>query len=193
MIGVHIVGRLISQLRKYAVGRNLVLRLGAELKMDLDWFETRPPIDRPWFYRQDKFSLVAEQATQQEVRRVRGSKFWNRVVRRVNRQFNADWLSSREVDIAAITPLQWPQMSDNVYLYGGASGDDLLRSLSSTLLKEFKLRDAWSSNAEQYAAQIQDSDNPTFFHVCRGDFITNPPAAQFHVLTGSGCFLQVVG
>jgi hypothetical protein len=174
MIGMHIFGSLISQLHKYEVGKNLGLRLGAELKMDLDWFEIRPPIDRPWFYRQDKFSLVAELATQQEVRRVRGAKFWNWVVRRVNRQFNADWLSRREVDIAEITPLQWPQISDNVYLYGGASGDDMLRSISSTLLKEFKLRDAWSSNAEQYAAQIQDSDNPTFFHVCRGNFISTP-------------------
>lgn len=192
MIIVRIVGGLTSQLHKYAVGRSLALRLGTELKLDLDWFENRPPTDTPWSYQLDKFSLVAGIATRQEVRRVRGSKFWNRVVRHVNREFNTAWFSSREVDIGTLTPLQWSQMSDNVYLYGEASGDFFFRSIRSMLLKDFQLRDAWSAKAEQYAAQIQAADYPVSLHVRRGDFISNPSAAQFHVLTGLDFFLQAV-
>lgn len=192
MIIVRIVGGLTSQLHKYAVGRSLALRIGTELKLDLDWFENRPPTDTPWSYQLEKFSLVAGLATQQEVLRVRGKPLWNRVARRVNRHLKGPWLSSREVNIGAITPLQWTQLPDNVYLYGEVGGDTLFRSIRSTLLQEFQLRRPWSAKAEQYAAQIQAADYPVSLHVRRGDFISNPSAAQFHALTGLDYFHQAV-
>ena len=192
MIIVRIVGGLTSQLHKYAVGRNLALRLGTELKLDLDWFENRPLTDTPWSYQLDKFSLAASLATHQEVQRVRGNPFWNRMARRVNRHLKGSWLSSREVNIGTLTPLQWTQLPDNVYLYGEVGGDSLFRSIRSTLLQEFQLRQPLSAKADQYAAQIQVADYPVSLHVRRGDFISNPSAAQFHVLTGLDYYLQAV-
>lgn len=192
MIIVRIVGGLASQLHKYAVGRSLALRLGTELKLDLEGFQNRSPTDTPWTYELYKFTLEASVATQQEVLRVRGNPLWNRVVRRFNRQFNVSWLASREVNIGALTPSQWSQLPDNVYLYGEVGGDALFRSIRPTLMQEFQLCQPWSASADQYAAQIQAADFPVSLHVRRGDFISNPTAAQFHELTGLDYFLQAV-
>lgn len=192
MIIVRIVGGLTSQLHKYAVGRALALRLGTELKLDLDWFDNPPPSDTPWPYQLDKFSLVAGLATPQEVRRVRGHPWWNRVVRRVNRQLGSPLLSSREVNIGTLTPAEWAHLPDNVYLYGEAGGDALIRPIRATLLKEFQLRQPWSVQAGQYAAQIQETAYPVSLHVRRGDFVSNASAAQFHALTGLDYFRQAV-
>jgi Glycosyl transferase family 11 len=192
MIIVRIVGGLTSQLHKYAVGRALALRLGTELKLDLDWFENPPPADTTWPYQLDKFSLVAGVAASHEVRRVRGHPIWNRLAHRVNRQLNHPWLSSREVNIGTISSGQWAELTDNVYLFGETGGDVLFRQIRSTLLQEFQLRQPWSAKAGQYAVQMQASAYPVSLHVRRGDFITNPYAAQFHVLTGLDYFRQAV-
>jgi len=192
MIIVRIVGGLTSQLHKYAVGRALALRLGTELKLDLDWFENPPPTDTPWPYQLDKFSLVAGVATPQEVKHVRGHPWWNRVVRRVNRQWGVPLLSSREVNIGTLTPAQWTQLPDNVYLYGEAGGDAFIRPIRDTLVQEFQLRQPWSDRAGQYAAQISAAAYPVSLHVRRGDFISNASAAQFHALTGLDYFHQAV-
>lgn len=193
MIIVRIVGGLTSQLHKYAVGRALALRLGTELKLDLDWFENPPPSDTPWPYQLDKFSLVAGIATPQEVRQVRGYPLWNRVVRRVNRQWGRPLLSSREVNIGTLTPAQWAQLPDKVYLYGEAGGDALIRPIRSTLLQEFQLRAPWSARAGQYAELMQAAAFPVSLHVRRGDFISNASAAQFHALTGLDYFHEALG
>jgi hypothetical protein len=192
MIIVRIVGGLTSQLHKYAVGRALALRLGTELKLDLDWFKHLPPTDTPWPYQLDKFMLVADVAASHEVRRVRGNPTWNRVVHRVNRQLEHPWLSSREVNIGTITSGQWEQLTDNVYLFGETAGDVLFRQIRSTLLKEFQLRQPLSAKAGQYAAQMQASAYPVSLHVRRGDFISNASAAKFHVLTGLDYFHQAL-
>lgn len=192
MIIVRIVGGLASQLQKYAVGRALALRLGTELKLDLDWFKNPPPTDTPWPYHLDKFSLVAGVATPQEVRRVCGHPWWNRLVRRINRQWGSPLLSSREVSIGTLTPAQWAKLPDNVYLYGETAGDALIRPIRDTLLQEFQLRQPWSDRARQYAAQINVATYPVSLHVRRGDFISNASAAKFHALNGLDYFHQAV-
>lgn len=58
MIIVRIVGGLSSQLHKYAVGRALALRLGTELKLDLDWFDNPPTTDTPVALSARKILLV---------------------------------------------------------------------------------------------------------------------------------------
>lgn len=191
MIIVRIVGGLASQLHKYAVGRALALRLGTDLKLDLDWFENPPPTDTPWPYQLEKFSLMAGVATPQEVRRVRGHPCWNRVVRRVNRQCGSQLLSSREVSIGTLTA-QSAKLTGNVYLYGETGGDALIRPIRDTLMQEFQLRSPWSERAGQYAALINAAAYPVSLHVRRGDFISNSSAAQFHVLTGLDYFLKAV-
>jgi len=192
MIIVRIVGGLTSQLHKYAVGRALALRLGSELKLDLGWFKKPPPTDTPWPYQLEKFSLMAGVATPQEVRRVRGHPWWNRLVRRVNRQWGSQLLSSREVSIGTLTPAQWSKLTDNVYLYGETGGAALIRPIRDTLMQEFQLRQPWSECAGQYAAQINAAAYPVSLHVRRGDFISNASAAQFHVLIGLDYFLKAV-
>ena len=107
MIIVRIVGGLSSQSHKCAVGRALALRLGTEPKLDLDWFDNPPTTDSPWPYQLETFSLGAGVAKPQEVRRVRGHPCWNRVVRRVNRQWGLPLLSTPEVNIGTLTPAQW--------------------------------------------------------------------------------------
>jgi hypothetical protein len=192
MIIVRIVGGLASQLHKYALGRALALRLGTELKLDIEWFKNPPPSDTPWQFQLEKFKLNFNCATPLEVRQVRGHPFWNRIVRWFNRRFKFLFLRSREVNIGSVTPEQWMKLPDNTYLYGEAFGDTLIRSIRPMLLQEFQLREPLSSEALKYVDLIKATDYAVSLHVRRGDFIFNATAAKFHAHTELDYYFHAV-
>jgi hypothetical protein len=184
MIIVKIVGGLASQLNKYAVGRALALRHGTSLKLDLDWFECTPSGDTRWPFHLDKFAIVAEAATADDVRRIRGSDLRVRAIRRINRLLRRPLLPSRVVDLGSLAPDQFLALPADVYLHGEACGDALFRSIRSRLLEEFRLRSGLSADAQRFESEIRQATYAVSIHVRRGDFISNPNAARFHELTG---------
>lgn len=193
MIIVRVVGGLASQLNKYALGRALAVRHGVPLKVDLDWFAHPPPGDTPWPYHLEKFAVAAEVASADEIRRVRGNELQVRVTRRLNRLLGRPLFPSRAVDIGRLTPAQFQALPDRVYLYGEACGDAFFRPIRERLLAEFKLRAGLSAAAQRFADEIRQSAYAVSIHVRRGDFVSNPNAAKFHVVTGPDFYRSAVG
>lgn len=190
MIIIRIVGGLASQLNKYALGRALALRHGTELKLDLDWFDHPSSRDTPWPYHLDKFEIVAGIASLDEIHRIRGNNLYNRAARRINRLVGRSLIKTRMIDIGSLTPERWAALPDNVYLYGETCGDLLFRPIRRRLREEFRLRGELSAAAERYVEAIDATVFPVSLHVRRGDFVSNPHAAQFHALTDTEYFRE---
>lgn len=191
MIMVRIVGGLASQLHKYALGRAVSYRLGVPLQLDLTQLLNPPVTDTRYTYELAKFNIVATIATPRDVARLCGPRLYNRFAGWLRRRTGMH-LPTRWVDISTLNPQSILTLPDNRYLFGEAAGDRLFRSIRPLLLEELQLRGPLSAPAAALEKEITRRDFPVSIHVRRGDFLSNPHAANFHEVTGVDYYLRAV-
>ncbi|RZJ92920.1 MAG: alpha-1,2-fucosyltransferase [Hymenobacter sp.] len=179
MITVKLISGLGNQLFQYAMGRQLALTRGTELKFDLSFFDTQQLRS----FKLDNFNIQASVATPAEIadylepytslalrhkifRRIdaRRPKYKRRVFRE-----GEWWVYEPEVF----------QVPSHVYLDGYWQHYKYFTDIQPCVLDELTLKPTGNESADKLAAAIQANPGAVAVHVRRGDYITDSTANAF--------------
>ncbi len=182
MIITRLRGGLGNQMFQYAMGRVLsVTRGDDELKLDITGYDSRVQGDTPRSYRLQFFSIHAEIASIEEVRK---AKYPLGIISKFVRAFNQKVLKRHYVDYH---PELFGKKSHNIYLDGFFQSEKYYQTpnLKDLIRNDFQIKSEYISHAMKvYMDQIQtlktlgfeSVENSVSLHVRRGDYVTNPSA-----------------
>lgn len=184
----RIEGGLGNQLFQYSAARSLADRLGCELALDLSGLALNG--DRPYWL--DRYRIRANVATQAETSSL------------------PDWRASRVGRLRASLsqsmpglysyPIFWPssfahdprfeRIRRPVYLVGYWQSEKYFAWNRKRLLEDLTLLPSWSLDS----ALLENFDplNSVALHIRRGDYVSNPNAAQFHGLCDLSYYQEAV-
>lgn len=191
MIIIKPVGGLTSQMHKYAMGRVLALKHNVALKLDLSWFEDTRKMDTPWPYQLDYFHIKAEKATKAEIRRLKGSDFFNTWARRIKRYLGIDLCKQTYMNQSFLTKEDFFKLGKNIYLEGEWVGFDYFSEYKEEILHDLSLKVPLSLNAQKLLSKIE-GENALSMHIRRGDYISNSEAAKFHAICSEQYYQKAI-
>lgn len=171
---VGLSGGLGNQLFQYAAGRSLSLKLGVDLVLDTSWFQG----DSDRAYALDAFSINAKTYC--------GPFFFPGWARRLWCRLTRRWSSQKfGVPVFREAHFQfddaYSQLDHSVYLEGFWQSDRYFSSYKEIIVGDLNLKDSVSDQFKVFAKQMQSSDS-ICIHIRRGDYVSNPIAAQMHGL-----------
>ncbi|OGM93880.1 hypothetical protein A2524_00615 [Candidatus Wolfebacteria bacterium RIFOXYD12_FULL_48_21] len=174
MIIIKLKGGLGNQMFQYACAKHLAERNGDVLKLDISLYQpgNAPAGDTARSYALGAFSISAQVASKEEVRRVRGL-LWHimalamKVINRV-----------RPISSYMFDP-QVLERRGNVYLDGYFQSERYFKDIKACIRNEFRLREPMGEQAQAMLRDIDGSDSVSL-HIRRGDYVTNKNANAFH-------------
>lgn len=185
MIVTKLQGGVGNQMFQYAAGRALSERIGAELVLDLSWYEGRKAVgdtSRP--YGLDVFSILGREATAQEEQGVHYIEEPSPLKRRLKYllhpeapKLQALWEAGHQYNQA------FEKASDNTWLVGFWQTEKYFTSIADVIRQEFTIKPRPSAENERLLEQIK-ATNAVSLHVRRGDYVKNAAANKFHGLVG---------
>lgn len=178
MIIVCLKGGLGNQMFQYAAGRNLALRHGVPLKLDLSSFEGNQAGSTPRRFALDCFAIEALKAPPWEVMLMtgRGGSLCKTATARLIGLFCSYW-SYRERRFQYDPDLM--NLPDNVYLEGYWQSERYFCNIHETIRREFSLKEEPDGKNRELADLIGEV-NSVALHVRRGDYVENPVANASH-------------
>lgn len=192
MVIVKIVGGLTSQMHKYALGRVLSLKYNVPLKLDLSWFSDATKTDTPWPYQLDLFAIKADVATGQEIRKLKGRTFLNRLIKKLNSIFGTSFKNKTYFSGSFVSVEDFFKLGGEVYIEGEWAGFDYFIGYESILKEDFKLGVVVDEEVLKQERQIQQDEHSVSLHVRRGDFVSHPGAAKFHAVCSPTYYYSAV-
>ena len=173
MIVVRLCGGLGNQLFQYATGRRLADSRGAELVLDLAWYERTPSFNTPRKYELDRYPVRARTTTATEdwSCRLHGVRLLRSVpiVRR--------WRNFRErsfdFDPSVLS------LPDDTYLDGYWQSDRYFADVSDAIRVEATPRSPAGTQDRRVGEAIA-ATSAVSVHVRRGDYVSQRAAAAFH-------------
>jgi len=177
---VGLSGGLGNQMFQYAVGRALSVRLGAPLTLDLSWFggqEERKFALSP-------FRIEAALDCQCPWLPLHGQAWVSRLSRRwLPRIFSVPiWREPHFQYVPEFTSLSKP-----VFLEGYWQSERYFRDIRDLLLEDFSVQAPLPLACAKLLEEIRSSD-AICVHVRRGDYLSNPVAAQVHGVCSIGYY-----
>lgn len=176
MIVVKLIGGLGNQMFQYATGRSLADAHGCDLKLDVSGFDNY----KLRVYELGDYRIRASIASESDIKRFRGSRPVHPIVDRVRKFFRLlppsiylEKAFSFDVDVLK---LQAP-----CYLEGYWQSERYFSGIRHTLQTDFSLALPLDSHNQAILDQMSGC-NAISLHVRRGDYVSNPAAAQFHGL-----------
>ena len=169
---VGLSGGLGNQIFQYAAGRSLSFRLGVPLVLDLSWFGGQKERQFSLSF----FSIKAELKTQYPWLSPRSRALVSRLLRRWSRRILGlpVW---REPHFHYSE--NFAKLLEPVYLEGYWQSERYFLEASELLREDFALVEELPANCEVMLQDIQIHDS-ICVHVRRGDYLSNPVAAQTH-------------
>lgn len=168
MIITRLKGGLGNQMFQYAHGRALSLTRKDILKLDLEGYKDQPSIDTPRQFALSPFQIEAAIAIPEEIRTIRfplgtlsrTSEFLKKIFSKISGDYD---------------------MQNRGYLNGFWTNEKYFKDIRETLLADFSLKIPFGTEATKVIDSIKTTDNQSVsLHVRRGDYVTNPHAAQHH-------------
>lgn len=177
MIIVKLMGGLGNQMFQYACARHLAERNNDILKLDLTWYQPGGIAEGDTIrsYALEQFSITALPASEEEIRRLRGSQsvvavFMRRAIRKIVHTI-------RPVMHHVFDPKVLLRKGD-VYLDEFFQSERYFKDIDPIIRNEFRLKNAMSGAAQVVAQNIEQT-NAVSLHVRRGDYVTNNNASAF--------------
>ncbi len=171
MIYVRIKAGLGNQLFQYALARNLSLKHGTEVVLDLSWYRQFPLRS----YELDYFNIKGRLTTLREgigLNQLRnGADRISRVIKLLppllkNIKYEKERQLSFEFEPAIL------DLPDNIYLDGVWQMEKYFKNIGDVVKKDFTLKNKPGEHYERALSQILNA-NAVAVHVRRGDLVTN--------------------
>lgn len=177
MIVVRLNGGLGNQLFQYAAGRGLAARHDTELVLDDYWYSHTPGRDTPRMYELSNYPVNARRTTPLEA-------FWcrlhgGRITRRLP-FLPRRWKHFSERSFAYQS--EFSKLPDGVYLDGYWQSYKYFENVADVIRTELMPLQQMGEEDRAVAACMH-TGVPISIHVRRGDYVSNPAAAQ-HGLCG---------
>lgn len=172
MIILRLSDGLGNQLFQYAFGRQLALRHGVPLKLDLRQFNSRSLRS----YKLHHYNIAAEIATNGELESFLGKSFLKKVHRKAEKLLPKH---KRSLYIEAEWWVHEPyalQAGPNVYVKGFWQHHHYLENLPRQILEELTLKKELAAEAQSMLSSILQAENAVSVHVRRGDYVSKEKA-----------------
>jgi len=176
MIVLKIQGGLGNQLFQYAAGRAISIANNVELVLDLSWFDNQIRINTKRSYELDAYKISCRVAQGDEL-------FWcrihqNRMLSRLS-FLHGKWKHIKDKN--QVFDNRCFSNSSDLYLDGYWQSYRYFNQVSDLLREELTPR-VHSSLTDSALIEIIADPNSVSVHIRRGDYVTNPRAANFHGL-----------
>ena len=181
MIIIRLQGGLGNQLFQYALGRNLAIKHGVPLKLDIRWYEQFT--DRQ--YELDKFCIEAEVASLKEIRQF----IWplpDRV--RWALQFLNPHAVITEKDLSFQENVL--RSGPNTYIEGTWQSEKYFKEIAKEIRQELQLSTKPSGKNAELLKEIAET-NAISLHVRRGDYVL-AQNQKFHGSVGLDYYQEAV-
>lgn len=163
MIIVNLIGGLGNQLFQYGAGRALSEHLGVPLKFDIRWYKkshTRK-------YILDNFNIKGELATQEEIRKIKGSDISNKIR-------NILGIQNKNIFVEPGNYFyeNFFNLPDNTYLSGDGHWQSYkyFENIENIIRSELTLKNPLPTSADKLLEQINTS-NSVSVHIRRADYL----------------------
>lgn len=194
MIIVKLMGGLGNQMFQYAAGRRLAGRYGTKLKFDGSFLYRNYSGCTPRQLELQHLNLELHLATPLEVAEVVG-KGPNLFVTGLVRIKQFCGIGGRRGTVYCESVYHYDSMyevmSDHAYLEGYWQSPQYFVGIEQLLREEFQVTTPLDEKNIEMLEQIR-SCNAVSVHVRRGDYITNPNAAQHHGVCGINYYREAV-
>jgi hypothetical protein len=164
MIIVRLMGGLGNQMYQYALGRNLALSSGAELKLDTSHYKHDPKRT----YALNTFNISAKKLTLSEAALVY-------VAKNIMKRYSYTSHQGTRYDESVFS------LQDNVILDGYWQSEKYFKNIRTILLEDFTLTKPPDTKNQKVLEKIQAGQS-VCLHIRRGDYATNPSTNSFHGL-----------
>lgn len=186
MIIVKLMGGLGNQMFQYAAGRRLAAKHNTELKLDISFLSKKPNGWTPRSFELQHLNINPVLANVFEVATFTGcgpNILLSLMVRlwQVIGLFRAHYRIFNE-SVYHYDAL-FENLFDNTYLIGYWQSERYFAGIESLLRKEFSVINPIDTKNRELLERI-NSCNSVSVHVRRGDYISNPNAAQYHGTCG---------
>jgi hypothetical protein len=176
MIITHLIGGLGNQLFQYAMARRIAYKNDITLKLDISNFAMYKIRE----FKLDKFNIVAEIATQEEIWRFKKNRYkifsklfyvYNSILPFTSRTYIKERFFYYDPDTN--------KLSDDIYLEGHWPSEKYFRDIKHIIYKEFTLKSEMDTYHQNLKKQIENVESVSV-HIRRGDYISNPIVNQIH-------------
>ena len=175
MIVCHLSGGLGNQLFQYATAKRLSFMHGAELVLDLNWFEHAPRNASVRVYELWHYPITARLATEAESRQFK--RYEGRIARLL--PFNKPWKACFEKGFQFNPRVL--SLPDNSYLRGYWQSHKYFEDIADILNTELVPNEPLSEPDRNVASSIHNvNKNAVAVHVRRADYVNIKSASDFH-------------
>jgi hypothetical protein len=180
MIIVKLMGGLGNQMFQYAAGRALSLKLGAELKLDLSWFNSSE-VRTPREYMLGIFSFKQDFAAKSEVRKLKKREIpgpAGEILEKVKRKLIPFHKRHHIMERHCQFDPDIFKISGSVYLEGAWQTEKYFKDAEETIRRDF----AFTSFQDNKNLEIEEkikSSNSVSLHIRRGDYVNDSYYAKF--------------
>lgn len=192
MIVVSLQGGHSNQLFQYATARNLAIKSGTDLGIDLDRLSKRYETEVPRNYEIDVYNLKAKIIDHSDIHIASN----NRVKRIAQHVLYGGNVYEYRTDVASFTdkrikehiPGQYRtdilKPAKSVYLEGEFQNENYFKDIRAQLLEDLQYKTKPNKKNNDLLEDITSRDNTVSVHIRRGDYVDHPNASKFHVTTG---------
>jgi len=188
MIITHLIGGLGNQLFQYAMARRIAYKNNVSLKLDISDFASYKLRE----YRLDKFNIVAEIATAEEIRRFKKTRY--KILSKMFSAYNSIQPVTSRSYIRERFFYYDPEMRNivnDVYLEGHWPSEKYFFDIKEILRQEFTLRYEMTDYHQELKKQIKNTESVSI-HVRRGDYVSNPVVNQVHGTCSMNYYLEAI-
>jgi hypothetical protein len=187
MIIINLKGGLGNQMFQYAVGRNLAVIHGTELKLDTSFLLKRN--NEAITYRDYELSIfnIAENfASSDEIGEVKN--FWNKALLKIIPSYkNNPYVKEKHFHFDPHVL----KRKDNCYLDGHWISERYFEGIKSIIRNEFSFKLDVIESARDLKFKIQNS-NAICIQIRRGDYVTNADVSKVHGVTSLTYFSKAI-
>lgn len=167
MIITEISGGLGNQMFKYAMAKNLALKNGVDLKLDLTWFEKEKINETSRVYGLDIFKISEKKASQKEILKPKDREWKN------GKRFLIHNLIHANKNIYIKENYFQPKklnFNKDIYLDGAWQSEKYFKDIKKELLEIFSLKEQFNNFRKDLKLEIKNS-NSISLHIRRTDYI----------------------
>lgn len=187
------MGGMGNQMFQYAFGRRLSVFRGVPLKLDLGTFAHPAPGDTPRSFALGVFSIHAETATAEDIRRLRRENLHGgrRVLWRASQACRPYYRRAVVIERSLRFDPRVLRAPRDAYVVGWWASERYFTEIATLIRTELTLLAAPTGANAALAREIEACE-AVAVHVRRGDYVTNPATNRAHGLCGEDYYLAAM-